>query len=261
VTGLKLLLISALALSGGLIMPTSVFAQGTPKVQAAPPIVVESEILEEPDPTGLVVIELFSSQACMFCPKADAYLNTLAAKQNVIALSCHVDYFDIPGTSLAKPFCTERQNMYAKLLRTGPVYTPQMIFNGEYDAIGYKKEAVTKMIRKAARVRIPEIKISDMGNGRYLLSMPDVTTSRYDIWVGITEKPLERSIIIGKNKGQSVLYQNIISDLQSAMEWSGEARNFDLSAPLTPSKSAISIWAQDKNSGQIVAAGQLRNEP
>lgn len=255
----KLLLISGVILAFALVFPMIAYAQGTPKVQAAPAVVVEAEQLGEPDPTGLVVIELFSSQACLFCPKADAYLNTLAMKNNVIALACHVDYFDIPGTSLAKPFCTQRQAEYARLLRTGPVYTPQMVINGKYDAIGYKKEAVSKLINKAARYRMPEIKISDLGNGNYRLGMPDVPTGQYEIWVGITEKPLERSIVIGKNKGQSVLYENIVSDLQSAMLWSGEARNFDLSAPLTPSKAAIAVWAQDQITGEIVSAGKYLN--
>lgn len=240
------------------VSPLSAVAQDAPRVQAAPPVSVQAEVLGEPDPTGLVVIELFSSQACMFCPKADAYLNTLAGKKNVIALSCHVDYFDIPGTSLARPFCTERQNLYSRLLRTGPVYTPQMVINGRYDAIGYKQDAVNSMIRKASKTRMPEIKIADLGQGRYRLTMPDAPTSQYEIWVAITEKPLERSIILGKNKGQTVLYENIISDLQAATLWSGEAKSFDLSAPLTPSKAAISVWAQDQRSGEIVAAGQFK---
>lgn len=230
----------------------------SPVVQAAPAAAVQAETLGEPDPTGLVVIELFSSQACLFCPKADAFLNTLAAKNNVIALACHVDYFDIQGSSLAHRFCTDRQNEYARLLRTGPKYTPQMIINGKYDAIGYKQDNVNKLIRKAARHRISDIKMTALDDGRYRLSMPDISTGKYSVWVAITEKPIERSIIIGKNKGQSVLYDNIVSDLKQAASWNGEAKTLDLTAPLSASKAAISVWAQDETTGEIMAAGQFK---
>jgi hypothetical protein len=236
------------------------FAQGTPRVQAAPPIKVEQEELDEPDPNGLVVIELFSSQACMFCPQAEAFLNTLARRNNVIALSCHVDYFDIPDVSLAKPVCTQRQSDYASTLRSGPVYTPQMVLNGEFQAIGYKKESVNKMIRSAASRRIAQIDIEKLDQEKFRLKMPEIESAAYMIWVAITERPIPRSILIGKNRGQSVLYENIVTDLTPAIEWDGAERQYDLSAPLNERKDKIAIWAQDKKTGLILAAGYFKND-
>ena len=71
-------------------------------VPAVPPLAVEQEQLQDLAPKGPTVIELFSSQACMFCPKADALLDVLALKDNVIALACHVDYFDLREGSFRK---------------------------------------------------------------------------------------------------------------------------------------------------------------
>ena len=42
-----------------------------------------------------VVVELFSSQACVFCPRADRLFADLLKQDNVIGLACHVDYFDV----------------------------------------------------------------------------------------------------------------------------------------------------------------------
>ena len=229
-----------------------------PAVQAAPPSAVDAAELPPVDPKGLVVVELFSSQACLFCPKADAYLNTLAAKDNVIALACHVDYFDIKEGSLAQEFCTQRQSQYSRTLRSGPKYTPQMVMNGRFDAIGHKKDKVDAAMFKAASEEMAAIEITPAGQQDFKLKMPKIETGQYSIWVAITNAPIERSIIVGKNKGQSVLYEHIISDLTSPMIWSGEARAFDLSADFGENKHAVAVWAQNQITGEIVAAGQYK---
>ena len=43
------------------------------------------------------VVELFTSQGCSSCPKADAVLAQLAGRSDVIALSLPVDYWDYLG--------------------------------------------------------------------------------------------------------------------------------------------------------------------
>ncbi|WP_339833588.1 DUF1223 domain-containing protein, partial [uncultured Parvibaculum sp.] len=60
--------------------------------------------------TRPVVVELFTSQGCSSCPKADAYLRELAARDDVIALSFAVDYWDFLGwkDTLASPAFTKR---------------------------------------------------------------------------------------------------------------------------------------------------------
>jgi len=45
----------------------------------------------------LTVVELFTSQGCSSCPPADAMLGELAKRDDVLALSVHVDYWDYIG--------------------------------------------------------------------------------------------------------------------------------------------------------------------
>ena len=78
------------------------------------------------------VIELFTSQGCSSCPPADAMLGEYADRDDVLALSCNVDYWDYLGwkDTLASPDNTERQRDYAPARGDGQVYTPQLVVNG-----------------------------------------------------------------------------------------------------------------------------------
>ena len=78
------------------------------------------------------VYELFTSQGCSSCPAADAVMGRLAKRDDVIALSLSVDYWDYLGwkDTLARPEFTDRQKAYAKALGDGMVYTPQAVVSG-----------------------------------------------------------------------------------------------------------------------------------
>ncbi|MEO7394634.1 MAG: DUF1223 domain-containing protein, partial [Chitinophagaceae bacterium] len=79
----------------------------------------------------MAVLELFTSQGCSSCPSADRLLETFNRKENVIALSFHVDYWNRLGwrDPYSSKEYTQRQYEYASALNSS-VYTPQLIVNG-----------------------------------------------------------------------------------------------------------------------------------
>ena len=107
------------------------------------------------------VIELFTSQGCSSCPPADVVLKDYAAKDDIIALSLPVDYWDYIGwkDTLESPKNTERQRAYAKSLGSGSIYTPQAVVNGVTHAVGSNRMELERAIDKSettfARRRIP----------------------------------------------------------------------------------------------------------
>ncbi|MDF1793757.1 MAG: DUF1223 domain-containing protein [Thalassobaculaceae bacterium] len=95
-----------------------------------------------------VVAELFTSQGCSSCPPADAYLGRLAARDDVVALAYHIDYWDYIGwrDPFADPTNTARQRAYRQSLGNRTIYTPQMVIDGEVDAVGSDRRAVDTLI-------------------------------------------------------------------------------------------------------------------
>ena len=62
-------------------------------------LLVSAQPVLAAEDTGLppVVIELFTSQGCSSCPKADAMLAELGDRSDIVALAYHVDYWDYVG--------------------------------------------------------------------------------------------------------------------------------------------------------------------
>ena len=104
---------------------------------------------------ALNVVELFTSQGCSSCPPADALLADLADRDDVLALSFHVDYWDYIGWKdpFASPQYTQRQRVYSQVFGKRYVYTPQMVVNGSFEMTGSDRAGVLKRIRRRRRRR------------------------------------------------------------------------------------------------------------
>ena len=131
--------------------------------------------MAEPD-KPLRIVELFTSHGCSSCPPADRLLGELLDEDHsLMALEYHVDYWNslVHGSagSWADPFSsrefTDRQRAYddAELAGRGGVYTPQVVVNGHYAAVGSDRRRLQQALQQAGTqqldIDIAEVPASD----------------------------------------------------------------------------------------------------
>lgn len=204
-----------------------------------------------------IVVELFSSQACVFCPDADRLFADLLKQENVIGLACHVDYFDVKDGALSHKFCTERQSWYMEKLAAGPNYTPQMVINGRIDVVGYKFSHVVKGLQKALFSEILPLAIDETKTkGIYKVTLPFDELENpddYRLWLALYDKPHEVVIAEGMNKGKKTTYYNIVSELGST---GNVNKTVYVNPPLEDIHAGFVVILQDMSSGKIYAVGR-----
>lgn len=208
-----------------------------------------------------VVVELFTSQGCASCPPADAYFQDLAAREDVVALSLHVDYWDYIGweDSFGSPDNSARQRGYAKAGERKMVYTPQMIINGSDHVVGTRFEDVEALIARhkaekhngiALEVERDETQVRIVARSEPARTMPlAVQLVRY-----IPEETV--AIEHGENAGKTITYANIVTEMTPLAVWdSREPLTLDFT--LAREDKAI-VLLQYVDFGTIEAVAHLR---
>jgi len=74
---------------------------------------------------NIVVMELFTSQGCSSCPPADRLLGSYSNREDIIALSFHVDYWNRLGWKdpFSRQEYSERQREYSSSFKSSSLYT------------------------------------------------------------------------------------------------------------------------------------------
>jgi hypothetical protein len=123
-------------------------------VAAAGALAADGRCAAESGARTLPLVELYTSEGCSSCPPADRWLaRTLGPADDApaAALAFHVDYWDKLGwpDRFARAAWSERQRDIARASRTGVVYTPQVVLQGQ-DTVAWQSNAATGEIARAA---------------------------------------------------------------------------------------------------------------
>lgn len=215
------------------------------------------------DEKGLAVLELFTTQGCPSCPPADYMLSQMVknGEPNLIALSCHVTYFDRGGwrDTLSTKACDERQRGYFAAINLSGIKTPQVVINGRYDAIGNKEKLVRSAIalgQAADNVRPISLSIKgDMLN----IALPGTRLQRpAEVWL-MTYNKLERvEIKSGQNAGKNMNYMHTVTGIKKIMDWTGGLRN--MAFPLAGLEGdGYAVIAQYPGPGAVITAGAVEH--
>lgn len=209
-----------------------------------------------------VLVELFTSQGCSSCPAADAVLGKLRAEADVYAVSLNVDYWDYLGwrDTLAKPEYSKRQFDYGKSRGDMEVYTPQMVMNGHYHAVGSDEGAVRKFIAECREEGLSVPLSLSVTDKEVKVDIPaQVFTGEATLWLMAVVPEVAQAIEHGENAGKSVTYYNVVRNMVPAALWKGEAyqgawmREAVIPADCT---SCIAVLQKDKT-GQVVGLARV----
>lgn len=206
-----------------------------------------------------VVVELFTSQGCSSCPPADALLGELVNRDDVIALSLHVDYWDYLGWTdeFADPANTERQRGYARAAGSTMIYTPQMVIEGRDQIVGTKAMELAERIELHKQQPAPvTLAVARSGTDMLRITAERVGDVAGPMLVQLVRYSPEEVVEIraGENAGKSVTYHNVVSSLEVVGEWSGDAA-LDMEASAAGDAPSVVI-IQDGSSGPILAAAR-----
>ncbi len=212
------------------------------------------------------VVELFTSQGCSSCPPADAFLGELAQRDDVIALTLAVDYWDYLGwkDTFGSKAHSNRQRDYAKRRGDRQVYTPQMVVNGKDHAVGSRRSAVERVIatEKAASART-WVPVSLKSDKKSIM----VTTAAYTgtgeapdatIWLLLSTRKETVEIKRGENRGQKISYHNVVRQMVPIGSWHGKAVEVELpKSDLMEGYDGCTAILQVNGAGEILGAAHF----
>lgn len=167
-----------------------------------------------------LLLELFTSEGCSSCPPAEVLLSKYDSEQpfggaEVVTLAFHVDYWDDLGWKdpFASPLFTQRQQIYDRKFRTGEIYTPQMVIDGDIQFIGSREKDAKKAVTAALKQKKGNLSVSMDGDTAKIeySEMPVVEDAT--LFVAIAEDGLGSTVDAGENAGSTLSHVSVVRKL------------------------------------------------
>ncbi len=213
--------------------------------------------------SDIIVAELYTSQGCPHCPPADRLLVELAKAPKIIALGCHVDYWDRGNwkDTYSNPFCTKKQEIFHAHTQNPRMFTPELVVNGAESVHGSDASAIEKLLEKHDAT-LKTITLSEEG-GVFTIELPEAKVSDEGGAVMLMGYLPTREVKVtqGANRGQTVTYANPVKDILLVTDsWDGAAGpvKFRINRKVDPELQFV-VMAYEKPypAGRMVAAGRL----
>lgn len=225
---------------------------------AATDVFAKNETREKTEARPLKVLELFTSQGCSSCPPADRLLGELAQASDVIAISCHVTYWNYLGwqDSFSLKYCDQRQRFYQNALDFHSRYTPQLVVNGTLEAVGSQRSRVERALHSDELASPLPINIQ-MQDDEILIDFSNLKSLqrlKIDL-LGISAK---NSVEIkrGENRGRKIAYSNTLRKVIPINPDNIKNNQLRLKKPESNLIDAWLVIANDKRSGKVIGLGK-----
>lgn len=211
------------------------------------------------------VVELYTSQGCSQCPRANRLLGMFAREEGVLALTFAVPIWDYLGwrDTFAEQDFADRQRAYSRALRVRGRYTPQLVINGGAAMSASYWDEARASLEHAQQTPLawsPSISITQLRYSRVRVAIgasarrPDA-----DVWVVAYDRgPVTEYVTRGANINRRVYHYNLVRAMERVGRWDGSAVYYEYSR-CSPE---CAVLIQEPNGGRIIAAAytSLRGE-
>ena len=224
--------------------------------------------------TSFAVVELFTSQGCNSCPRAEQALARLGEQTRgmpVFPIEWHVDYWDYLGwpDPYALPEAERRQRSYGRALHSR-IFTPQLVINGRQVV---RPAQDYSLVHSATLAAVGSARVAADGLPAVVLTVPVHDDRSVQIEYRVTDVPagcaltvvavetgLENFVPRGENRGRTLRHHNVVRafatvELAAVAEQSGQLK-IELPPEVTRDASSIIGYVQERGTLQIIAAAQ-----
>ena len=182
-----------------------------------------------------VVLELYTSQGCVQCPRANRLVGMFSREPGVLALTFPVGIWDYLGwrDTLARPAYSDRQQAYSTGLRIRGRFTPQLVFNGlrQTSASDWDdaRAALTESRGDSRSDAAPEVAITRLRNDRVRVSIgANARGAGADIWLlAFDPGPVIAVVGSGVNVNRSISHYNLVDQIWRIDSFNGESTWFE----------------------------------
>ncbi len=246
------------------------FGIGT-HVRAAIEDTTEGAWIDENHP---VIIEVFTSSNCSACMIADRILYDIAKNPNVIALSCHVKYWD--ENTLNNPTgleaCTYRQWAYksAGRMDSADIKIPYTVIDGANQINNNRLHVFYERllaIRENALFHPLWVDLRWGAKDKVLVTLPQAPRGfridlqdSFSVWLIRYQDYMIQKVRDGDDQERVLRFSNVVKKAKHIAKWHGESRTIEVAVPEPPQdneRGGYVVLIHETNGSDIYAAGKL----
>jgi hypothetical protein len=214
-----------------------------------------------------ILLELFTSESCAACPPAEEMLMKLEKEQpfqeaELITLEFHVDYRDGYGRKdiYASPLFTQRQQVYDRKFRTGQIYTPQMVVDGNIEFIGTKLDKAENAVKKTLKQKKGIVNLL-LKDGRLKIKISDLPKRGFTtVYLAIAEG----NISTRNRTGENLKNVSVVRRLNGLRRISPEENSFEMETAFQidpdwkKENLKLVVFVQENSSRKIFGVNQIK---
>jgi hypothetical protein len=197
------------------------------------------------------MIELFSSEGCSSCPRAEKWMNELVTNPNLwselIPLVYHVDYWDNLGWKdrFAKYEYSYKQREYRKRGHSKGVYTPGFYINAQEWRGWFKFEMLNHDVKEASKLHL------EVHNNKVSVNYKS-PLKNYELHMALLGFGLRTKVPKGENKGKTLEHDFVVLEEKKVTLSKVLSHHTLLTTDVKAKRYALVVWTSDVNSMKVL---------